>query len=600
MPSTSPPQKYGPAAAARLPLPVPTRASRRPQVATSASPDPMPPRPSSTSVRPISYASRTSSGLSRTHAGSPPSPPPRTSPSAPLLFDDDDERDWMHAFPSSPKDIEAAFDLTSARGWLNALALAVLALCLLGLFLVYPILDWRFGSDAASGAGTDGYNLGGVNASGQVPQIAHFPVLVDADTPADAYTRTGFDGDTWTIAFSDEFNKDGRTFYDGDDPYWEAVDLNYWVTGDLEWYDPSAITTKDGYLQITITQEEIHDLNFKSGMLQSWNKMCFFRNAYVEVSVSLPGTNTVQGFWPGVWAMGNLGRPGYAATTDGTWPYTYSSCDTGILPNQTWTNGTGPTAATDYNGGPLSYLPGQRLSACTCAGGDHPGPSGVGRAAPEIDVLEAQINIAATQGEVSQSFQCAPFNAAYQYDNTSANYEVYNDDLTSPNSYLGGSYQQSVSFVTDIGTDAYYGTTGGFQTFGFEYSADLDDASQGYITWVSQGDKAWTMEASAIGPDSESDIGQRLIPQEPMALIFNLGLSTSFSTVDFAQLEFPNYMRIDYVRVYQKESGSIGCDPDDRPTASYIASHPDAYGNANATTWEGAGYTFPGNTLQGC
>lgn len=24
----------------------------------------------------------------------------------------------------------------------------------------------------------------------------------------------------------------------GDDPFWEAVDLNYWATGDLEWYDP--------------------------------------------------------------------------------------------------------------------------------------------------------------------------------------------------------------------------------------------------------------------------------------------------------------------------------------------------------------------------
>jgi hypothetical protein len=32
------------------------------------------------------------------------------------------------------------------------------------------------------------------------------------------------------LVFSDEFNTDGRSFYPGDDPYWEAVDLNYWVT----------------------------------------------------------------------------------------------------------------------------------------------------------------------------------------------------------------------------------------------------------------------------------------------------------------------------------------------------------------------------------
>jgi len=92
---------------------------------------------------------------------------------------------------------------------------------------------------------------------------------------------------------------------------------------DFEWYDPSAVTTKDGHLLITITQENIHNLNFKSGMLQSWNKLCFNKNAYFEVSVSLPGVNNIGGFWPGVWAMGNLGRPGYGASTEGTWPWVF-------------------------------------------------------------------------------------------------------------------------------------------------------------------------------------------------------------------------------------------------------------------------------------
>lgn len=44
----------------------------------------------------------------------------------------------------------------------------------------------------------------------------------------------------------------------------------------------------------------------------------------------------------------------------------------------------------------LSYLPGQKLSRCTCPGESHPGPihsdgSYVGRAAPEIDIFEAQV-----------------------------------------------------------------------------------------------------------------------------------------------------------------------------------------------------------------
>ena len=36
-------------------------------------------------------------------------------------------------------------------------------------------------------------------------------------------------------------------------------------TGDLEWYDPAAVTTKDGKLVITMTEVNTHDLNFQSG-----------------------------------------------------------------------------------------------------------------------------------------------------------------------------------------------------------------------------------------------------------------------------------------------------------------------------------------------
>lgn len=43
----------------------------------------------------------------------------------------------------------------------------------------------------------------------------------------------------------------------------------------------------------------------------------------MEASISLPGAGDTIGFWPGFWSMGNLGRPGYAATTDGLWPYSY-------------------------------------------------------------------------------------------------------------------------------------------------------------------------------------------------------------------------------------------------------------------------------------
>ncbi len=125
--------------------------------------------------------------------------------------------------------------------------------------------------------------------------------------------------------------------------------------------------------------------------------------------------------------MGNLGRAGFGATLEGTvsrfhtddsyltflkWPYTYDACDVGTAPNQT-VDGLPEVALTtggDDVNGELSYLPGQRLSRCTCPGESHPGPkhsdgSFVGRAAPEIDVFEAQVSN--SLGEVSQSGQWA-------------------------------------------------------------------------------------------------------------------------------------------------------------------------------------------------
>ena len=56
--------------------------------------------------------------------------------------------------------------------------------------------------------------------------------LIDIATPQSAYTKPSFEDPTqeWDLVFSDEFNVDGRTFYPGDDPYWEAVDLWYWQT----------------------------------------------------------------------------------------------------------------------------------------------------------------------------------------------------------------------------------------------------------------------------------------------------------------------------------------------------------------------------------
>nr|XP_019011212.1 glucosidase [Kwoniella pini CBS 10737]OCF49993.1 glucosidase [Kwoniella pini CBS 10737] len=518
--------------------------------------------------------------------------------------EDDGMDDDLHTFTNEESknvDYNSNLNFNSWRGWANALTLGFIAFAIVGIFALYPILDFFFFRNGnSSGINTSGYNLGGINSTGQYPSIPGLPKLIDQDTPENVKSRIGFDGEPWSLVFSDEFNKDGRTFFPGDDPFWTAVDLHYWGTKDFEWLDPSAVTTKDGNLVIAMTQEPIHDLNLKSGQIQSWNQLCFNKNAYIEVSASLPGQSNIGGFWPGIWTMGNLGRPGYGASTDGH--YTYDSCDVGTLANQTYVNGTGPiaTLTTGENGGPLSYLPGQRLSACTCPGEDHPGPDvSVGRAAPEIDIVEAQIRISVAHGEVSQSNQVAPYDDHYQFNNRSGMVEIYDKDVTMWNSYLGGYYQQAVSGLSLLPDRIYRnqvvgGRSGEFATFGVEWSAYPEAREKGYIAWVSDNKRTWTMYADAVDANPRTEIGRRIVSEEPMAMVCSTSiclLSNGFQFVDWANMIFPNYLLVDYIRVYQKDdgSGSIGCDPPDMPTKDYIERHKEVYTNPNLTTWAGAG-----------
>lgn len=125
----------------------------------------------------------------------------------------------------------------SARGWLNVGALILLAGGLVALFAGYPMVSYFSTHDWSLNFG---WNIGGVNASGQVPNIPNLKALIDSTTPTNAFQRTGFDGGKYNLVFSDEFSQDGRTFWPGDDPYWEAVNLHYWATNDYEWYDPGA------------------------------------------------------------------------------------------------------------------------------------------------------------------------------------------------------------------------------------------------------------------------------------------------------------------------------------------------------------------------
>lgn len=387
--------------------------------------------------------------------------------------------------------------------------------------------------------------------------------LIDPDTPASAKTRTStFDGSTLNLVFSDEFNQDNRTFYPGDDPFWTGANLWYGATQDMEWYDPVAITTGGGTLQLTLASYPNHNLQFQSGMLNSWNQLCF-KGGVFEVSASLARPGGVPGLWPGIWTLGNLGRPGYKSTTEGIWPYTYNSCDAGITPNQSDPDG-------------VSYLPGQKLPSCTCTGADHPNP-GTGRGAPEIDIFEASVDPTNKIGVVTQSFQVAPFDRFWQ---PNANFlALPNYNTTQMNGYTGSPYQQAISATTLLNNNWYNGTQ--YQKYAFEY---IPGTSTGKIAWFVGEDPSFIMDGRAIGPNG--NIGARLVSEEPMSMVLNLGISSAWGEILFGDLVFPTTMYIDYVRIYQKEGQEIiTCDPPGYPTTEYIQNHPGAYNNPNLTVY---------------
>ncbi|KAF9481835.1 glycoside hydrolase family 16 protein [Pholiota conissans] len=525
------------------------------------------------------------------------SPDPRLwgSDLSPDLIEADDD---LHnpVFEPDKMDPKKQILRISARGLTNVGCLLILFSTLLVLFIGYPIMTYQ------AEWGGPGYNVGGINSSGQVPFMGNFG-LIDLDTPQEAHHKLSHrDGSQMTLVFSDEFNTDGRTFYPGQDPYWEAEDLHYWATNNLEWYDPEAITTEGGALVITFSEKANHGLDYQGGLMSTWNKFCF-TGGYIEVAVQLPATNNVVGMWPAVWTMGNLGRAGYGASLEGMWPYTYDSCDVGTAPNQTL-NGEPITAVIDgdhAHGGTLSYLPGQRLSRCTCDGESHPGPKHadgtyVGRSAPEIDVFEAQIGGHPAKGEVSQSAQWAPFNRAYTWNNSSDNEILADSNMSRLNTFTGSVTQQATSVVTDTNQKCYELIEDCFTVYGFEYKPGYDDA---YITWIADDTVSWTLNAAGMGPDPTVEISARSVPQEPMYIIINLGMSKNFGNIDFDHLQFPNRLLVDYVRVYQDaQSINIGCNPESFPTEDYINQYLEAYTNPNLTTWKGDfGQSFPKNSF---
>ena len=94
--------------------------------------------------------------------------------------------------------------------------------------------------------------------------------------------------------------------------------------------------------------------------------------------------------------------------------------------------------------------------------------------------------------------------------------------------------QQAVSSLTDLPDNMFQGSGAVFTTLGFEYWANPSNRDEGFITWQVDGTQSYRMGAAAMGPDQGPDgtlVGQRIIPEEPMSIILNLGISRTYNSL---------------------------------------------------------------------
>ena len=215
---------------------------------------------------------------------------------------------------------------------------------------------------------------------------------IDTDTPPSALTTTsGRDGAELSLVFSDEFEVAQRSFYDGHDSRWTAIQLAPNTNEQVNFYNASLGSTRDGKLVLQTIYQPVElpwgeTRYIQSPMLQSWNKFCF-SGGLAEVRARMPGRYNQPGIWPAFWLMGNLGRATFAHSTDGLWPYSFDECVEESDPDCE-----------------ANQCRSQLITACNETPGFGLNPR-QGRGSPEIDIIETQPGPASLSYGVGDRFQ---------------------------------------------------------------------------------------------------------------------------------------------------------------------------------------------------
>jgi hypothetical protein len=137
-----------------------------------------------------------------------------------------------------------------------------------------------------------------------------------------------------------------------------------------------------------------------------------------------------------------------------------------------------------------------------------------------------------------------------------------------------------------------------------KYQVEWVMGRTGYVRWMVEGVPIFEIPAESMEnppQDGSNSNPKKLMVEEPMYVIFNVALSTSWGAkppnpgkpcvgdgkdakTNKICADFPMYMKIDYIRLYQDTSAgstmAIGCDPETHPTKKWIEGHIDEYQDA--------------------
>jgi len=423
---------------------------------------------------------------------------------------------------------------------------------------------------------------------------------IDPDTPDIAFeTVSHYNGESYKLVFSDEFNVDNRFFHDGYDPKWTALHKNDYTNYALQYYNSNLVKTSNGFLNIsTIVEDVSFDFenkdvksrmtkNYQSGMLQGWNKFCF-TGGIIEFSAILPGKSDIGGLWPAIWLLGNLARATYVGSSNNVWPWSYNICNEKLRRQQL-------------------------ISACNSVN-HFDLESNQGRGAPEIDILETMagkgklINTPIHRPYFSTSLQIAPGNQNYRPNPTEEPmYELwYHHGLeygenTSLNIFFYGMYLEGSTKDKSYLADAISANRNLYDTH-FEhlhlYRLEWVPGSEGHLIWYLDDEFVFRISASAL------NLTSAILPEEPMYIILNTAMS---STWGFPQpcpegcpcncfdcrlqeclcavpesmcQNFPANFLIDSIRVYQNpndKNQTVGCSTPTHKSRRFIQAHKNLY-----------------------